>query len=130
MPSPKTQVPQEDTHLRLEINWFKSPALKLYYRLELLVVFGLKRNCVEKRGGWEGPTAPGSPEWDSGATHPVLEEACLGTCLPQDLLRCGCWRPKSVDSGVRVPTCELFLPSLPLGLRLSNGAVETTRGLL
>lgn len=43
MPSPKIQVSQEDTHLGLEINWFKAPALKLYYRLELLIVFNLER---------------------------------------------------------------------------------------
>lgn len=41
-------------HLGLEIDWFKSSALKLHYRLELLVVFGLERKCVEE----VGPTVP------------------------------------------------------------------------
>ena len=34
------------THLRLEINWFKAPTLKLYNCLELLIVFSLERNVL------------------------------------------------------------------------------------
>lgn len=48
--SPDIQVPWGDRYLGLEIHRFKSPTLKLYYRLELLVVFSLWRKCVEEAG--------------------------------------------------------------------------------
>lgn len=91
MHPPKIQV----THLGLEINWFKASAFKFYDCLELLIVFSLGKKCVEEAGPTGplgrshcpcpscrvGPTTPGSPEWDSGAIPPPLEEACIGHLL-------------------------------------------------
>jgi len=81
--------------LGLEINWFKASAFKFYDCLELLIVFSLGKKCVEEAGPTGplgrshcpcpscrvGPTTPGSPEWDSGAIPPPLEEACIGHLL-------------------------------------------------
>lgn len=72
-----------------------------------------------------GPYCPVSPEWDSGATHPLLEEAALGTCSPWDHTLC---RTKSTDSGVSRPVREAEIWLFPSGL--SNEAEKTVTGLL
>ena len=53
-PPKDTRSPGRHTYLGLEINWFKAPALKFYYCLELLIVFSLERKYVEK----VDPTGP------------------------------------------------------------------------
>ena len=50
-----TLVPPQSlktTYLRLEINWFKAPALKLHYCLELLIVISLERKYIEGQAQW------------------------------------------------------------------------------
>ena len=40
----------KNTNLGLEVNWFKATTLKLYYCLELLIVFSLERKHIEEAG--------------------------------------------------------------------------------
>lgn len=93
--SKDTRSPGRHTYLGLEVNWFKAPALKLHYRLELLIVFSLERKYVRRQvqlGPQDNPIAPTlsakqvltalvSLEWDLRPTHLILEEA-LATCSP------------------------------------------------